>query len=222
VEYLNPATKQVLKQGDNFHDADQFPLANLPVDLGPWALIALGLGVGAVGVLLWSGRSRLLLVVVVVAGVGLLFGPVVLGWHHQTEAASEIAQVARGPFSAELANTTVDDTFSFNAAFVEMRQAMFPAVAKQLGKSPQEMDDFLHTSFPATMKFLDRWDATIYHGAHDLSLSQIEFMDEFHNADATPYTALPWIFMAPGLILLVAGGYVLISLRRSGDPAVAH
>src|SRR5437588_192749 len=81
--------------------------------------------------------------------------PAVLGWFHQTDAADQIAPVARGPFSPSLANTTVTDTYRFDAGLKEMRKAMFPAVGRQLGKTPAEMDVFLHTIFPATMKFLD-------------------------------------------------------------------
>jgi len=76
------------------------------------------------------------------------------------------------------------------------------------------MDTYLHTSFPATMKFLDKWDASIYKGAVNLALSQTRFRDEFHNADATAYRALPWIFMTPGAILLLGGGYALWIERK--------
>src|SRR5439155_6313351 len=89
-----------------------------------------------------------------------------------------------------------------------------PALAQKLGMTPAEMDAYLHSTFPDTMRFLDAWDATIYKGARDLSLSQIRFMDEFHNADATPYRALPWLVMAPGLLLVLGGGYELVGSRR--------
>jgi hypothetical protein len=215
VKYLNPAVQRVLAQGDNFHDADEFPAANLPVTLGPWSLLGLGLVLVGVGVVIRLKASMIPVLLVLLAGVGLLAGPLVLGWFHQTDAAEKVAEAARFPFSAAVANTTVDDTFHFDAAFKEMRQAMFPALAQKLGKSPAEMDTYLHSTFPDTMKFLDAWDATIYQGAHDLSLSQIEFMDEFHNADATPYRALPWLFMAPGLFLLIGGAAGFAGARRA-------
>jgi hypothetical protein len=41
-------------------------------------------------------------------------------------------------------------------------------------------------------------------------------MDEFHNADATPYRALPWLVMLPGIVLIAAGALMLV--RRSGLP----
>jgi len=219
VKYLNPATKKVLAQQDNFHDADQFPLANLDVRVGPWALFLLGLVLLALGLWIRSGISVLPIVAVAVIGFGLLVGPAVLGWFHQTDAAEEVAQAARGPFSTAVSNATVDDTYKFDAAFKEMRLSMFPAIGRQLGKSPTEMDAYLHTTFPATMRFLDTWDESIYEGAHDLSLSQIRFKDEFHNADSTPYQALPWIFMLPGAVLLGAGAYALVARRRAPDRA---
>ena len=82
---------------------------------------------------------------------------------------------------------------------------------------------YLHTNYPALMKFLDKWDASIYKGARALSLSQVQYTDEFHNADATPYRALPWLFIAPGVVLLVGAGYgfaVGVVARHTVDRAI--
>lgn len=212
LKYLNPATEAVLAQKDHFHDADRFPVSGVPITAGPWALLGLGLVLVGLGLLV---RSRLGLVATLITfaiGAGLLVGPLALGWFHETNSAEKVAQAARFPFSPVAANTVVDDIGKIDAAFIEMRQSLFPAVARQLGKSPAEMDSFLHTSFPATMALLDAWDAQMRQGARELSLSQIRYMDEFHNADATPYRALPWLIMAPGLVLLV--GSALAFRRR--------
>jgi hypothetical protein len=221
VKYLNPALQQVLRQPDNFHDADEFPLANLDVRVGPWALLALGLGLGVVAVFLarTDDKNALPVIAVTLVGLGLLVGPAVLGWFHETESAEKAAEAARGPFSPVVANTTISDTFSFDAAFTEMQDAMFPAIGGKLGKTPAQFDEQLHASFPATMKLLDEWDRSIYKGSVRLSLSQMRYMDEFHNADATPYTALPWIFMVPGALLLVGGVIGLVAWRRSWNAA---
>jgi len=214
VKYLNPATQKVLAQKQNFHDADQFPVANVPVTVGPWSLLFLGLVLVAVGLFIWTTSARLPVLATLVVGFGLVIGPMGLHWFHETEAAEHVAEAARFPFSAPVAKTTLDDTYKFDAAFKELRLAMFPAVGRQLHKTPAEMDTDLHANYPATMKFLDAWDASIYQGAVELSLSQTRFIDEFHNADATPYRALPWLFVAPGAVLLVAGAF---GLRRPGE-----
>jgi len=218
VKYLNPATQAVLAQKDNFASADAFPVAGIPVTVGPWALLLLGIGVGVVGLLILLSEklagSVLPIIAILVVGLGLVFGPLVLGWFGKTDAADHVAQAARGPFSVAVSDATVNDTFSFNAAFVEMRKALFPAVAQKLGMSDSEIDAYLHTTYPALLKFLDKWDASIYKGARALSLSQIQYMDEFHNADATPYKALPWLFMAPGAVLLVGAAYGFAGRRR--------
>ena len=219
VKYLNPATEAVLAQKDNFHDADQFPIANVPMNLGPWALLLLGLALIVVAILIRSSTPRLPIIAAVAIGVGLLFGPLVLGWFHETDAAEKVAEAARPPFSTAVANTVVDDIYKIDAAFKELRLGVFPAIGRQLGKSSSEMDTYLHGSFPKTMRFLDEWDAQLYQGAHELSLSQIEYMDEFHNADATPYRALPWLVIAPGALLLVTAGVALT--RRSVVEEVA-
>jgi hypothetical protein len=214
LKLLNPATKAVLAQKDNFHDADQFPIANVPMDWGPWALLAMGLVVGGIGVLLWLWPRGSVSALVLVVGLGLLAAPIVLGWFHETDAAEKVAQAARPPFSPAVANTVVDNIFKIDAAFTEMHQAMFPAIAQHLGLTATEMDTYVRTNFPATSTFLSEWDKQMFKGAHDLSLSQVEYMDEFHNADATPYRALPWLVMLPGLLLLVAGGLSLSSKRE--------
>jgi hypothetical protein len=220
VKYLNPATQAVLAQQDNYAQADEFPIAGVPVTVGPWALLALGIVLAVIGlVILLSDRlagSLLPMIAVLVIGLGLVLGPLVLGWFAKTDAAEHVAQAARAPFSAAVSDATVNDTFSFNAAFIEMRKAMFPAIAQKLGLSDAELVDSLHTNYPALMKFLDRWDASIYKGARALSLSQVQYMDEFHNADATPYTALPWLFMVPGAVLLGGAVYGLSGRRRTG------
>ncbi|MEX2100285.1 MAG: hypothetical protein WEB19_02615 [Acidimicrobiia bacterium] len=214
VAYLNPGLEKVLAQGDNFEDADQFPLANLDVRVGPWSLLLLGLGLVVIAVLVRVGTSPVPVVAVFVVGLGLVVGPPVLGWFHQTEAAEQVAEAARGPFTSGLANTTVDDTYKFDAAITEIREAMFPAIGRRLGLSDPELDTFLHDSFPDTMRFLDAWRDNVYRTSRALTLSLIEYMDEFHNADATPYEALPWVFIAPGAVLLLTGAFGLLSARR--------
>ena len=216
---LNPATKAVLAQRKNFHDADQFPVANMPINYGPYALLLGGALLVGVGLLLRRDRSMRSYLVAMVIGAGMVVGPVALGWFHETAAAEKVAEAARPPFSAAVGNTVVDNIYGIDAAFVEMRQAMFPSIAAHLNLTTAQMDSTLHADFPATMRLLDAWDRQLHQSARDLSLSQLRYADEFHNADATPYRALPWLVIVPGLVLLVAAG---IGLRRRDDPDAPH
>lgn len=224
VKYLNPATQRVLAQQDNYASADAFPIAGIPVTVGPWALLLLGIAVSTAGLILLFtdvlAGSLLPLLAIGLVGLALVVGPLAFDWIGKTNAADQVAQAARGPFSVAVSDATVNDTFSFNAAFIEMRKAMFPGVAQKLGMTDAEFDTYLHANYPALLKFLDKWDASIYKGARALSLSQIQYMDEFHNADATPYKALPWLFMAPGAVLLIGAAYGFAGRRKneSGDP----
>jgi hypothetical protein len=224
VAYLNPATQRVLAQQHNFAQADDFPAPGVPVTLGPWALLLLGIALAVVGLVMLFGDglagSLLPIAAVFLVGLALVVGPLVLGWFGKTDSADQVAQAARAPFSVAVSNATVNDTFSFNAAFIEMRKAMFPAVAQKLDMTGPEFDGYLHTNFPALMKFLDKWDSSISEGARALSLSQVQYMDEFHDADATPYKALPWLFMLPGAVLLGGAAYGFASTRRRHDTAV--
>ena len=213
---LNPATEAVLAQRDNFRDADQFPFRNMPMNLAPYGVLAAGIALTGAGLGLFRRGGRGSSLSVIAVGAALVLGPLALGWFHQTAAAEKVAEAARAPFSPEVANTVVDNIYGIDAAFVEMRQAMFPAIAQRLGLSATQMDAYVHASFPATMRLLDGWDQQLHTAARDLSSSQIRYMDEFHNADATPYRALPWLVMAPGAILIAGAG---IGLRRRRDDA---
>ena len=58
------------------------------------------------------------------------------------------------------------------------------------------------------------WPKELSPAGHELSYSQLQYMDEFQNADATPYRALPWLFVVPGLlVLVVVGGLSLVERR---------
>jgi hypothetical protein len=211
---LNPATKAVLAQRKNFHDADQFPVANVPINYGPYALLVGSALLAGLGLLLRRDRSSRSCLVVLAIGAGMVVGPPALGWFHETAAAEKAAQAARPPFSAAVGNTVVDNIYGIDAAFVEMRAAMFPSIARHLGLTTAQMNSTLHADFPATMRLLDAWDRQMHPAARVLSLSQLRYADEFHNADATPYRALPWLVIGPGLVLVGAAG---IGLRRRRD-----
>ena len=183
--YLEPAVAAVAAQADNVSEADDFPAPGVPVTVGPWALLGAGLVLIGVGLT----RRPAGTVVALVAGVGLAAGPFVLGWPSKVAAAAGVAEAARGAFTPEVARATTADTYMIDAAVVELHQLL----------ADVDLDDF-----PDAAAFLAAWDAELSPNAHDISQSQIQFMDEFHDADATPYRALPWLVVVPGVVLLGA------------------
>ena len=46
----------------------------------------------------------------------------------------------------------------------------------------------------------------------------MKYVDEFRNADATPYRALPWLFIVPGALLALVAGAAVV--RRPAPAAV--
>jgi len=214
--YLTPAVAQTASQAENVSDADDFPVPGVPVTVGPWALIAGGLLLVGAGAWLLLGGHRVAIALAVVAGIGLVAAPLVLRWPHETDAAEQVAEAARIAFTPAVAEATVSDTYMTDAAVLELNEAMLPEIGRQLGLTRAEMEAKVARELPAASRFLQDWPKELSPAGHELSQSQLQYMDEFHNADATPYRALPWLFIVPGvLVLVVVGGLSLVE-RRTG------
>jgi hypothetical protein len=215
--YLTPAVARTAAQADAVADADDFPVPGVPVTAGPWALLGAGLVLTGTGLWFLSGRGAAATIVALVAGVGLVAGPIVAQWPHEIDAAEQVAEAARVAFTPAVAQATTSDTAMIDAAVLELRQALLPAVGAELGLSPSEVDAMVVSDLPATGRFLREWDDGLSAAARELSLSQLQYMDEFHHADATPYRALPWLFVVPGvLVLVVVAGAAVLDRGRSG------
>ena len=199
---VEPASRAVIAQRENIKAANSFPVASVPVTVGPWALLALGVGLMGAGVAMLMSPRVGPSVLVAVVGLGLVIGPLVLDWPHKTTAAEEVAKAARSPFSPATANYVVTEVNTLDAAIVEIRVALLPNIARQLNMNSDQMAQYLTTNFPAFSHLLDRWQNGMGASAHTRALQQIEFGDEFRNADATPYRALPYLVIAPGVVLL--------------------
>ena len=212
--YLEPAVAVVAAQAENVSDADDFPAPGVPVTVGPWALLGAGLMLGGLGLWVRAAPRRLAPALALVAGLGLAAGPLVLAWPHKVAAAEDVAEAARIAFTPAVAQATTADTYMIDAAVIELRRAMLPAVADDLGMTAAELEASIATEFPALARFLDDWESELSGSAHDISQSQIQFMDEFHEADATPYRALPWLFVVPGVLLAAVAIWPSLSRRR--------
>ena len=211
---VEPASRAVIDQRSNIKAADSFPVASIPLTLGPWALLLLGIGLTGIGVAHLSSKRLAYSAMLSIVGLGLVIGPLVLEWPRKTTAAAEVAEAARGPFSPETANFVVSEVNTLDAAIVEIRASMLPAIARKLNLAAAEFDQYLQSNFPAFTHLLDRWQNGMGKSAHARSLQQIQFLDEFRNADKTPYRALPYLVMAPGLILLITNVGLLTVARR--------
>jgi hypothetical protein len=138
----------------------------------------------------------------------------VLRWPHETDAAEQVAEAARIAFTPAVAEATVSDTYMTDAAVLELNEAMLPEVGRQLGLTRAEMEAKVARELPATARFLRDWPKELSPAGHELSQSQLQYMDEFRNADATPYRVLPWLFIVPGvLVLMVVVGLSLVERR---------
>jgi hypothetical protein len=212
--YVTPAVRQTASQARNVSDADDFPVPGVPVTVGPWALLFGGLALMAAGVWMLAGGRQVATAVTVAVAIALVIAPLVLRWPHETAAAEEAARAARIAFTPAVARATVSDTYLTDAAVLEVNEALVPAVGRQLGLTRTEMEAKLARELPTASQFLHDWPRTLSPAGHDLSLSQIRYMDEFHDADATPYRALPWLFVVPGALVLVGLSAVSLVERR--------
>jgi hypothetical protein len=218
--YLEPAAAQVAAQADDVEEADDFPAPGVPLTAGPWALLAAGLVVIVLGVAAHRSTGRrgsvTLAAAVAVAGlgIGLVAAPLLLTWPSKVDAAEEVAEAARVAFTPEVARAATADIYAVDAALLELGEAVVPAVAEATGQTRAEVEASLADDYPAVARLAREWESGLSASAHDLSQSQIQFMDEFHLADATPYRALPWLFLVPGLVVSAVGLGAFVLARR--------
>lgn len=182
-----------------FASADAIPTKDLPATTVPWAMFGAGFLVFLIGLLMLrspkaGGASA------IVVGLLLLLMPVALSLPAKAADADQLNANLKPVYTQELVTNATGALATVGAMGDEMQTAMLPALATQLKMTPEQLQTFLGTNFPATAQALQTMPA---------SMERFNGLVKVFDKNLANYNTLKPVGLANLiLILMVAGGLV--------------
>lgn len=219
LTFVGPTIDALDANRTNFKHADALPGLGLPISASPWLILALGAAVTAAGVAMLRTRGRAAPAALLGVGVLAVALPLAFSLPSRASDARAVGDVARAGLSQKGADTAERIVVVLDRLVTQVDRELVPVVAQRIGKPPASVGRLLAGSFPDTARFLARW-PSISAGPTGKALAdkQQSVVDDFAAADRTPVKTLPWLVIAPGILLtLLAGGLLLAPrmLQRS-------
>lgn len=195
-----------------FESADAIPTEDLPATTVPWAMLGAGILILLVGlVVLRSPRAGG--AVAVLVGVALLVVPIVLSLPGKAADSDQLNANLAPVYNQALVDNASGALGTIGAMGQEMQTAMLPALAQQLKMSPEELQAFLGSNFPATAQALQSMPAALerFNGlvkVFDENLSNYEVLKPVE------FEQLIFAIMAAGGLVAVLGALAVLAGRR--------
>ena len=200
------------KQRPLFASADAIPTKSLPATTVPWALLGAGVLVFLIGLAaLRSPKAGGAAALVV--GLVLLVVPMVLSLPGKAADADQLNANLKPIYTRALVDNAKGALGTIGAMGAEMQTTMLPALATQLKMTPEQLQSFLGTNFPATAKALQTMPATMerFNGlvkVFDNNLGNYETLKPVGLA------RLILILMVSGGLVAVLGAVSVVTARR--------
>ena len=200
------------KQRPLFASADAIPTKSLPATTVPWALFGAGLLVFLIGILMLRSPKAGGAAAIIV-GLLLLVVPISLSLPTKASDADQLNANLKPVYTQALVTNATGALATVGAMGNEMQTKMLPALARQLKMTPQQLQTFLGSNFPATAKALQTMPA---------SMERFNGLVKVFDKNLANYNTLKPVGLA-GLIriLMVVGGLVaalgaltLLKVRR--------
>lgn len=204
VGLVGPVIDQMVAARDDYALAAQIPTGFLGLSSAPWLFLGIGgllLLVGAFGLV---RPGRLVNVVLLVIGLGLVAAPLVINVPGKIDAAVRVTRLA----AVGLAPATGHKAVAATALFDGMASDVTTKLEPIWGTST------FNRQFPTLATWASKWQSTISAQSHVLSDSQVALASTFANANKIPLRPLPWLFIGPGVALAALGGLALVPARR--------
>jgi len=182
-----------------FASADAIPTESLPATTVPWALLGAGVLVFLIGLAaLRSPKAGGAAALVV--GLLLLVVPMVLSLPGKAADADQLNANLKPIYTQALVDNAKGSLDTIGAMGAEMQTTMLPALATQLKMTPEQLQTFLGSNFPATAEALQTMPASMerFNGLVTV------FDDNLGNYETLKPVGLERLI----LILMVSGGLV--------------
>ncbi len=220
LEFVKPVVDMLEADQQRFRDADAIPTKNMPLTVAPWVCLGLAGACLGLGVVLWRSNRAWAVIALGLVGGAMIVGPLAVDFPHKVASGDELARAARIGLTPKVATTAMNTTFLIDSTVSEFESDLIPTVAQRLGETPAQFRAEVFEKYPTFGKFVADWKSTISLASHTLATNQVASTDEFHNADGLPFRAVPWLFIVPGIALVVSAAAALVLSRAKGEEAV--
>jgi len=206
VKLVGPVIGQMQEARADYARASDIPTSWLPLSSAPWLFL------GIAGLLLAAGAfalvrpQRLASFALLAVGLGMAIAPLVISIPTKVDAAVRVTKLGRVGLAPETGQKAVGATSLFDAMVVDVRTKLEPALARASATT-----DFAR-NYPTLARFADEWQRSTSAKSHALSDSQVALASTFANADKIPLRPIPWLFIAPGLLLALAAAAMLVPM----------
>lgn len=217
---VDPIIDQLEEQGPNFRKADAIPVDGVPITVGPWAFLVLGSVLVAGGA--WTLRRPTSKGPVTLLAIGMLMAvvPLATSFPDKVAAGDDVADVAVLGLTDDGATFAEDATATLDAMFKEVETGLLPELSRRLRLTPDQLNAFLQTEFPAVATGVAEW-PSIAPLAYGLAQDQRDSIDDFAAAGDIPFTLLPWLVIVPGATVAGLAGAMLVIRRAARLPVRA-
>lgn len=148
------------KQRPLFASADAIPTQSLPATTVPWAMFGAGILVFLIGLLMLRSPKAGGAAAIIV-GLLLLLMPLALSLPAKAADADQLNANLKPVYTQALVTNATGALATVGAMGDEMQTKMLPALATQLKMTPQQLQTFLGSNFPATAQALQTMPASM-------------------------------------------------------------
>lgn len=202
-----------------FASADAIPTKSLPAATVPWSLLAVGLIAVALGVVVWL-KPKASAVIATVVGAAMIALPLMFGMLGKAGDADQLNSNLKPVYNQELITQAGGALAVLSAMGTQMQTEMVPALAQQLKMTPEQMNAFLGSGFPATaaaMKDLPAMQARF----EGMVAAFDKHLGDFNTLKPVTFVPIVWLMLIGGAALFLLGAAGIVITRGRADAAEA-
>ena len=212
VPTFNGLINTLDKQRPLFASADAIPTTSLPATTVPWGLLGAGILIFLIGLAMLRS-PKVGGAVAIVVGLVLLVLPLVLSLPGKAADSDQLNANLKPIYNQALVDNATGALGTIGAMGTEMNSTMLPALATQLKMSPEQLQTFLGSNFPATAQALQTMPASMarFNGlvkVFDNNLANYETLKP------VGMERLILIMMGAGGLVAVLGGVTVVASRK--------
>lgn len=199
-----------------FASADAIPTEDLPATTIPWAMLIAGILAIVVGILLWV-TARTGAVMALVLGALLVVVPLLLSLPQKAADADELNSNLQPVYTAALVTQSAEAVATLGAMGEAMQTTMIPALAEQMGMSPEELQAFLGENFPVVAGALQSMPDMLLRFQGLVTVFD-QNLDNYDTIKSVSFVPIIWTMIGAGAVIFLAGALGLAGRR---EPATA-